>query len=65
MPLYRYQCQVKSCRGQRKVQEHLISHKDTTVPLCSACQHPMTKLLATKGGFVLTGQGWEKDGYRG
>jgi len=62
VPLYRYQCKVKSCDSKDE-HEFLISYTDNEVPLCPKCKTKMAKLMSTNLAFTLSGRGWEKDGY--
>lgn len=62
MPIYEYEC--PSCR---RISEVLQKVNDPS-PTCGDCEvkgQPceMVRLISKKGGFILKGPGWARDGY--
>jgi len=55
---YEYECSV--C-GHECIIEQSI--KDNPVKKCPSCYKPKLERVISTGGFVLSGNGWARDGY--
>lgn len=56
---YDYQCIV--CAHKWTVEQRITEEPLKSCPACK--QETARRLISGKGGFVLRGTGWEKDGY--
>lgn len=59
MITYSYAC--KNCNHELEVEQSI---SDESLKDCPACNKPtLQRVIIARGGFLLTGGGWYKDGY--
>jgi len=61
--VYEYECTDSECRHEWEAEQRIV---EEALRVCPKCEGETAKrLISRRGGFVLQGRGWYRDGYSG